>query len=146
MSKARTAYLPWYLRGSTHMEKNSAPRLPDFTLAKSQWPLPASLAGSKFSSVKRPGVSACVSITRAESWISRAAGETCGPVSVEEGALWQKAATQAVNPAMQTRSLAISIFERNPTVAVDRPLNRAAEGIHHKGHEGAQRSKDKAAD
>src|ERR1700722_8347488 len=53
----------------TQMEKNSAPRLPRFALSRLMCPM--SLGSleprSKFSSRKRCGVSACVSMMRAES-------------------------------------------------------------------------------
>src|SRR5450755_2438492 len=57
------------------MDQNSAPRLPALILLKSMWPLPASCARSKFSSTKRPGVSAWVSTTSAELWMA------CQPVA-----------------------------------------------------------------
>src|SRR5664279_4873794 len=54
------------------MDQNSAPRLPALILLKSRWPEPASCARSKFSSTKRPGVSAWVSTMSAELWMARA--------------------------------------------------------------------------
>src|SRR5271169_3720777 len=57
------------------MDQNSAPRLPALILLKSMWPLPASCARSKFSSTKRPGVSAWVSMISAELWMA------CQPVA-----------------------------------------------------------------
>src|SRR5277367_2879157 len=60
------------------MEKNSAPRFPARALSRLMWP--TSLGSvepmSKFSSRKRCGVSAWVSITIAESWMARALGLT----------------------------------------------------------------------
>src|SRR5215472_6235196 len=77
------------------MEKNSAPRLPRRALSRLIWP--TSLGSvepmSKPSSRNRWGVSACVSMIRAESWMARALGLTpasefvpfcavCAPASV----------------------------------------------------------------
>src|ERR1700691_2895086 len=56
------------------MEKNSAPRLPARALSRLMWPISLGSVEpiSKFSSRKRCGVSAWVSITIAESWMARA--------------------------------------------------------------------------
>src|SRR4051812_47422811 len=70
------------------MEKNSAPRLPFFTLPKSRWPseMGVSVARSKGSSSRRCGVSACVSTTMAEAWML--AGSAFFFVFLDLGEVW----------------------------------------------------------